>query len=148
MHGAFFVGVCAVILAVSSAFMHPFLWEDLPRLPPANASRRFHLPTFSAHSDPDEPGIPWRFLGGIPVHSRIAQNEINTRRTESILTDLCSLLLKVEDGMLLDKGSNASRPRFVLRRGVRDIMDKYSLPLRAVEHRCNLACSNESEIDV
>jgi hypothetical protein len=136
MHGAVFVGVCAVMLADSSAFMHPFLWEDVPRLPPANASRRFQLPKFSAHSDPDELGTPWRFLGVIPVHSRIAQTEINTRRVESILTDLCSLLLKVDGGVQLerrglDRGSNASHTPFLLRRGVRDIMDKYKLPSSA-----------------
>ena len=136
MHGAFFVGVCVVMLVGSSAFMHPFLWEDLPRLPPANASRRFQLPGVGAHSDPDELGIPWRFLGGTPVHSRIAQNEIRTRRAESILTDLCSLLLKVDDGMQLErqglgKGSNASHTPFLLRRGVRDIMDKYKMPSSA-----------------
>ena len=160
MHGAFFVGVCAVMLVCSSAFMHPFLWEDVPRLPSPNASRRFHLPTFKSHSDPEEPGIPWRVFGGTPVHSRMAQNEVNTRRVESMLVDFFSVVLYADDCALLerqahgmgavylDAGFNVSRSPFLLRRGVQDIMSKYSLPIRPVEHKWHVTCSNESEIDV
>ena len=162
MHGTFFVCVCAVMLACSNAFIHPFVLEDLPltRMPSPNASRRFHLPAVKSHSDPEEPGMPWRFLKGTPVHSRIAQNEINTRRVESMLVDFFSALLHADDCTLLERhaqgmgavyldvGFNVSRPPFLLRHGVRDIMGKYNLPLRPVEHKWNVACSNESEIDV
>ncbi len=140
--------------------MHPFLWEDLPRLPSPNASRRFHLPTFKAHSDPDDPGILWRVSRSTPVHSRMAQNELNTRRLENILTDFFSTLLLADDCALLerqaqgmgavylDAGFNVSRAPFLLRRGVQDIMGKYNLPLRPIERKWHVACVNASEIDV
>lgn len=158
MHGTFFFGVSYLMLVCTSAFMHPFLWEDLPRLPSPNSSRRFQLQTFEAHTD--DPGIPWRGLRCNPVQNRVSQNEIQTRRVENILTDFFSALLYADDCTLLerqtqgmgvvylDTGFNVSRPPFLLRRGVRDIMSKYNLPLRPVENKWNVACSNATEINV
>ena len=162
MHGTFFVFVCAVMLACSNAFIHPFVLEDLPvtRMPSPNASRRIQLPTFKAHSDPEEPGMSWRFLRGTPVHSRIAQNEINTRRLENMITDFFSALLYADDCTLLerqtqgmgavylDTGFNVTRSPFMLCHGVRDIMSKYNIPLRPVERKWHVTPSTESRVDV
>ena len=150
------------MLACSNAFIHPFVLEDLPltRMPSPNASRRFQLPTFKAHSDPEESRVPWSVFGGTPVHSRIAQNEINTRRLENMITDFFSALLYADDCTLLerqtqgmgpvylDTGFNVTRPPLLLRRGVRDIMSKYNIPLCPVEHKWHVTPSNESRVDV
>jgi hypothetical protein len=158
MHGTFVVCVCAVMLTCSNAFIHPFLWEDFPRMPSPNASRRFQLPTFKASSDIE--GIPWIGVRSSPVQSRIQKNEINTRRLENMLTEFFSVLLYADDCTLLerqtqgmgpvylDTGFNTSRSPLLLRSGVRDIMRKYNIPLRPVERKWNVTPSNESEIDV
>jgi hypothetical protein len=148
------------MLAYSNAFIHPFLLDDipLPRLPSPNASRRFQLPMFRASSDLE--GIPWIGVRSNPVQSRLTKNEINTHRLESMLTDFFSVLLYADDCTLLerqtqgmgavylDTGFNTSRSPLLLRRGVRDIMSKYNIPLRPVERKWHVTPSNESEIDV
>ena len=158
MSGSFLFTVCALAIAHASAFMHPFLWEELPIPASPNASRRFQLPELRLQSD--DPGVPWRTFRNIPVHSRIAQNEIRTQRVENMMTELfstlmhaddCSLLERQAQGMgavYLDSGFNMSRPPFLLRNGVRDIMSKYSVPLRPLERKWTAVVSNETAIDV
>ena len=79
--------------------------------------------------------------------SRITRNEVNTRRVENIMLDFfaalihaddCTLLERQTQGMgpvYLDANFSMSRPPFLLRAGVRDIMSKYNLELRPVERR-------------
>ena len=158
MSGSFMFTVCALTIAYASAFMHPFLWDEMPMPPSPNASRRFQLPALRLSSD--DTGVPWRTFRNIPVHSRIAQNEIRTQRVENMLADLFSVLLHADDCTLLerqaqgmgavylDSGFNVSRPPFLLRSGVRDIMGKYSVPLRPLERKWTPVVSNETAIDV
>ena len=158
MSGTFLFGVFTLTIACASAFMHPFLWEELPIPPSPNVSRRFQLPELRLQSD--DPGVPWRTFRNIPVHSRISQNEIRTQRVENMMTELfstlmhaddCSLLERQAQGMgavYLDSGFNVSRPPFLLRSGVRDIMGKYSVPLRPLERKWTPVVSNETAIDV
>ena len=158
MSGSFFFTVCALAIAHTSAFMHPFVWEELPIPPSPNVSRCFQFPGPRLQSD--DPGVPWRTFRNIPVHSRIAQNEIRTQRVENMMTDLFSVLMHADDCTLLerqaqgmgsvylDSGFNMSRPPFLLRSGVRDIMGKYSVPLRPLERKWTAVRSNETVIDV
>jgi hypothetical protein len=141
-------------LAHASAFMHPFLWDDLPlpSLPSPNSSRRFHLPALRLYSN--QSGVPWPTYRSLPVHSRLAQAEIKTQRVESMLGDLLTVLLHADDCALLerqahgigeiyiDTGFNMSRRPFLLRNGVREIVDKYNVPLRPLERKWNVVESN------
>ena len=158
MSGTFLFTVCALTIACASAFMHPFLWEELPIPPSPNASRRFQLPALRSYSD--DSGVPWRMLRNVPLHSRIAQNEIRTQRAENMMADLFSVILHADDCALLerqaqgmgavylDSGFNMTRLPFLLRSGVRDIMGKYSVPLRPLERKWTVVDSNESRLDV
>ena len=99
-------------------------------------------------------------LRNVPLHSRIAQNEIRTQRAENMMADLFSVILHADDCALLerqaqgmgavylDSGFNMTRPPFLLRSGVRDIMGKYSVPLRPLERKWTVVDSNESRLDV
>ena len=157
MSGTFLFGVFAMTIACASAFMHPFLWEE-PPLPSPNSSRRFQLPVLRSYSD--DVGVPWGTFRNTPVHSRIAQAEIRTQRVENMMVDLFSTLLHADDCALverqaqgmgavyLDRGFNMSRPPFLMRSGVRDIMGKYSVPLRPLERKWTVVGSNESRLDV
>jgi hypothetical protein len=157
MSGTFLFTVCALTIACASAFMHPFVWEELP-LPSPNSSRRFQLPALRSYSD--DVGVPWGTFRNTPVHNRIAQAEIRTRRVEDMMVDLLSTLLHADDCALmerqaqgmgpvyLDSGFNMSRPPFLLRSGVRDIMGKYNVPLRPLERKWTVVGSNASRLDV
>jgi hypothetical protein len=149
MSGKVLLFLPLLALAHASAFMHPFLWDELPlpALPTPNSSRRFHLPALRLYSN--ESGVPWPTYRSLPVHSRLAQAEIRTQRVENILVDLCAVVLHADDCALLerqangmgsvyiDTGFNMSRQPFMLRTGVREIMGKYSLPLRPLERKWN-----------
>jgi hypothetical protein len=158
MSGTFLFGVFTLTIACASAFMHPFLWEELPIPAAPNASRRFQLPALRSFSD--DVGVPWGTFRNTPVHSRITQAEIRTQRVENMMVDLLSTLLHADDCALverqaqgmgavyLDSGFNMSRPPFLLRSGVRDIMGKYSVPLRPLERKWTVVGSNESRLHV
>jgi hypothetical protein len=133
-------------LAHASAFIHPFMWEELP-LPlhsTPNSSRRFHLAPLRLYSN--QSGVPWPNYRSLPVHSRIAQAEIKTQRIENMVGDLFSVLLNAEDLALIerqardseiyiDKGFNMSRKPFMLRNGIREIVGKYSIAVRPLERK-------------
>jgi len=157
MSGTFLFGIFTLTIACASAFMHPFVWEELP-LPSPNSSRRFPLPVLRSYSD--DVGVPWGTFRNTPVHSRISQAEIRTQRVENMMVDLLSTLLHADDCALverqaqgmgavyLDSGFNMSRPPFLLRSGVRDIMGKYNVPVRPLERKWSVIGSNASRLDV
>lgn len=136
-------------LALANAFMHPFLWDEQPLspVPPPNSSRRFHLPALRLYSN--ESGVPWPTYRSMPVHSRIAQTEIKAQRVENMIVDLFAVVLHADDCALLERQArgigpvyldtafNMTRQPFLLRNGVREIMQKYSLPLRPLERKWN-----------
>jgi hypothetical protein len=139
-----------LMLAHASAFIHPFMLDDMPppSLPSPNTSRRFHLPALRLYSN--ESGVPWPTYRSLPVHSRLTQAEIKTQRVESMIGDLFSVLLYADDCALLerqasgigeiyiDTGFNMSRRPFLLRNGVREIANKYNIPLRPLERKWNV----------
>lgn len=141
-------------LSHASAFVHPFLWDELPLHTPLtpNTSRRFHLPALRLYSN--ESGVPWPTYRSLPVHSRITQVEIKNHRVENMLCDLFSVLLHADDCALLerqargigeiyiDTGFNMSRQPFLLRNGVREIVGKYNVPLRPLERKWTVVESN------
>ena len=139
-----------LVLAHASAFIHPFILDDLPlpSLPSPHTSRRFHLPALRLYSN--ESGVPWPTYRSLPVHSRLTQAEIKTQRVESMIGDLFTVLLHADDCALLerqasgigeiyiDTGFNMSRKPFLLRNGVREIANKYNIPLRPLERKWNV----------
>jgi hypothetical protein len=150
-------------IAVSNSFMHSFLADDsavFPVLP--NASRRFQLSPTSL--SPDVPETPprasasWSKLNNSPIMNRISRNEINTRRLENMLTDLVSVLIHADDCTLLERQAQGmgpvyldanfsmSRPPLLLRSGVRELMSRYSLPLRPVERKWTPSSNNIDNI--
>lgn len=159
MPAKFLLVLSTLALAHASAFMHPFLWDELPLSPitPPNSSRRFHLPALRLYSN--ESGVPWPTYRSMPVYSRINQAEIKTQRVENMLVDLFTVLLYADDCALLERQArgigpvyldtafNMSREPFLLRNGVREIMQKYSLPLRPLERKWNpvTRCSEPPE---
>jgi hypothetical protein len=157
--------VLAVFMAVAAdGFVTAFLWDDaavFPVLP--NASRRFVLPPAALHPDGAEPPAPpttWSRLNNAPVLSRITRNEVNTRRVENIMLDFfaalihaddCTLLERQTQGMgvvYLDGNFSMSRPPFLLRAGVREIMARYNLELRPVERRWMKSPYEENTTDL
>jgi hypothetical protein len=116
------------------------------------------LPALRSYSD--DVGVPWGTFRNTPVHNRVAQAEIRTKRVEDMMVDLLSTLLHADDCALLerqaqgmgpvylDSGFNMSRPPFLLRSGVRDIMGKYNVPLRPLERKWSVIGSNASRPDV
>jgi len=144
-------------VTTTTSFMHAFVADDsavFPVLP--NASRRFQLSR--AAVSPDTPETPpratasWSRLDSSPITSRITRIEINTRRVESMVTDLiaalmhaddCTLLERQAQGMgavYLDTNFSMSRPPLLLRSAVREILGRYNVPLRPVERKwtCSL----------
>jgi hypothetical protein len=151
-----------LIMTVTNAFMHSFLADDsavFPVLP--NASRRFHLSRTALYPDGGEspPPSSWTKFNNTPVLSRITRNEINTRRVENMITDLFSALLHADDCTLLERQTQGmgsvyldgnfsmSRPPLLLRTGVREIMSKYSVPLRPVERKWKPSAYNDNTTD-
>jgi len=139
-----------LLLSMANAFMHAFVADDsavFPVLP--NASRRFEV--FRRALSPDRPetstSAAWSKLNNTPIMSRITRNEINTRRVENMLTDFFSALIHADDCTLLERQTQGmgsvyldgnfsmSRPPLLLRTGVREIMSKYSIPLRPIERK-------------
>jgi hypothetical protein len=135
---------------MANAFMHAFVADDaavFPVLP--NASRRFPLSRTALYPDGTEtpPPSTWSKFNNTPVLSRITRNEINTRRVENMLTDFFSALIHADDCTLLERQTQGmgsvyldanfsmSRPPMLLRTGVREIMSKYSIPLRPIERK-------------
>jgi len=152
-----------LMMAVTDAFMHAFLEDDsavFPVLP--NDARRFQLSRTAIYPDSGESPPPptWSKLNNTPVLSRITRNEINTRRVENMLTDLFSALLHADDCTLLERQTQGmgavyldanfsmSRPPLLLRTGVREIMSKYSIPLRPVERKWTPSTANETFTDI
>jgi hypothetical protein len=146
-------------LAVSDSFMLPFLSEDAalsPALP--HSSRRFELQPAGllAAGAACAPRPVWHNLSNAPVLSRISRNEINTRRVESMVLDLFAALLHADDCTLLERQTHGMgdvyldtnfsmvRRPFLLRSGIRDIMSKYSLPLREIERKWTSCARNTS----
>ena len=139
-----------LLLSMANAFMHAFVADDaavFPVLP--NASRRFPLSRTALYPDGAEtpPPSTWSKFNNTPVLSRITRNEINTRRVENMITDFFSALLHADDCTLLERQTQGmgsvyldanfsmSRPPMLLRNGVREIMSKYSIPLRPIERK-------------
>jgi len=150
-------------ITVTDAFMHAFLADDsavFPVLP--NASRRFHLSRTALYPEGAEapPPSAWSKFNNTPVLSRITRNEINTRRVENMLADLFSALMHADDCTLLERQTQGmgavyldanfsmSRPPLLLRTGIREIMSKYSIPLRPVERKWTPSTSNETFTDI
>ena len=151
-----------LLMAVTDAFMHAFLADDsavFPVLP--NASRRFQLSRTALYPEGAEspPPSAWSKFNNTPVLSRITRNEINTRRVENMLADLFSAVLHADDCTLLERQTQGmgavyldanfsmSRPPLLLRTGVREIMSKYSIPLRPVERKWMPSTANETFTD-
>ena len=152
-----------LFMTTTDAFMHAFLADDsavFPVLP--NASRRFHLSRTALYPDGAEapPPSTWSKLNNTPMLSRITRNEINTRRVENMLADLFSALMHADDCTLLERQTQGmgavyldanfsmSRPPLLLRTGVREIMSKYSIPLRPVERKWMPSTYNETLTDI
>jgi hypothetical protein len=150
------------MMAVTDAFMHAFLADDsavFPVLP--NVSRRFHLSRTALYPEGAESPPPsvWSKFNNTPVLSRITRNEINTRRVENMLADLFSALMHADDCTLLERQTQGmgavyldanfsmSRPPLLLRTGVREIMSKYSIPLRPVERKWMPSTYNDNKTD-
>jgi len=142
--------LCFCLLTIADSFMLSFLAEDpaiFPVIP--NSSRRFVLPPVNLYTDgANTPPSPiWSKLNNAPVLSRITRNEINTRRVENMMADFFSALIHADDCTLLERQTQGmgvvyldanfsmSRPPLLLRTGVREIMNKYNLPLRPVERK-------------
>ena len=142
--------VSLLVMATTDAFMHAFLADDsavFPVLP--NASRRFQLSRTAMYPEGAESPPPptWSKLNNTPMLSRITRNEINTRRVENMMADFFSALIHADDCTLLERQTQGmgvvyldanfsmSRPPLLLRTGVREIMNKYNLPLRPVERK-------------
>jgi hypothetical protein len=155
--------LCLVLFLATTttdAFMHAFLAEDaavFPVLP--NVSRRFHLPAAALYPETSpRASASWSKLNNTPILSRIARNEIETRRVENMLTDLVSVLMHADDCTLLERQTqgmgavyldntfNMSRPPLLLRAGVREIMSRYNLPLRPLERKWTHLSNNIDNI--
>jgi hypothetical protein len=116
-----------------------------------NSSGRFLLAPRALFADRDQTPIrasaAWSKLNNTPILSRITRNEVDTRRVENMLTDLISVIMHADDCTLLERQAQGmgsvyldanftmSRPPFLLRSGVSDIMGRYNLPLRPVERK-------------
>jgi hypothetical protein len=146
------------VALTTDAFMHAFLADDSAVFPVVpNSSGRFQLSPralFSEHPDtPTRASASWSKLNNTPILSRITRNEVNTRRVENMFADLVSVLMHTDDCTLLERQTQGmgpvyldtnftmSRPPFLLRSGVSDIMGRYNLPLRPVERKWNRSAS-------
>lgn len=101
-------------------------------------------PSFSA--PPGRAGVP-AALFRHPVSARLCASENRLQRLESALAELCAAVLHADDVGLLEQHSvgmgpvymdgsfNMSRPPLMLRAVVRDVMARYELPVRPVEHK-------------
>jgi hypothetical protein len=90
-----------------------------------------------------------------PVSARLCTSENRLLRLENALGDLCAAVLQADDiGLLeqhstgmgrvyLDGGFNMSRRPLMLRAAVREVMQRYELPVRPVQH--TWLSSNHSE---
>jgi hypothetical protein len=146
------------VAMTTDAFMHAFLADDsavFPVLP--NSSSRFQISPralFAEHpGTPPRASASWSKLNNTPIMSRITRNEVNTRRVENMFADLVSVLMHADDCTLLERQTQGmgpvyldanfsmSRPPFLLRSGVSEIMGRYNIPLRPVERKWNPAAS-------
>jgi len=101
-------------------------------------------PSFSA--PPGRAGVSMHAFRH-PVSARLCASEHRLQRLESALADLCAAVLQADDVGLLEQHSvgmgrvymdgsfNMSRPPLMLRAVVRDVMLRYELPARPVEHK-------------